>query len=246
MANFRPINNFTLYILDKIISQYHLQPPFLDIACGSGYLSRHLGINGWKGKAIDYSENAVAITKNNLKEFKYITVEKKPAYSENGKYKTVLMFDLLEHIKEDLKLLKKVYSLLKRDGFVVICVPSNPKEWRWDDDFYGHYRRYTENELKDKLIKEGFKPLVFYDYTFPFFWILRRIYTSMKKETNISDKQKQTKKSSFIYAWNMPLISNILNNTSILWIPIYIIQYAFFRKNTSRGNAMFVLAKKVS
>ncbi len=245
MANFRPLNNYILYILDKVISKYNLQPPFLDVACGTGYLSKHLGEKGWYGKAIDFSEKAIKITQDNLQNYKKIIVEKKSAYSENGKYKTILMIDLLEHIKEDSRFLKKVHSLTLPGGFLVICVPSNPKEWRWDDDFYGHFRRYTEIELKSKVIKAGFKPFLFYDYTFPFFWGLRRIYTGLKKsKLGGLNKEKQTKLSSYKYAWNMPIISGLLYKTSFFWLPIHLIQYYFFKKKISKGSGIFLLAKK--
>lgn len=245
MANFKPLNNYALYILGKVIEKYNLRPPFIDIASGTGYLSEYLGNMGWRGKAIDFSEQAVDIAREKLKKYNGITVEQKAAEDEKGKYNTALMFDLLEHIKNDQQFLKKVHSLLNPNGYLVIAVPSNPQEWRWDDEFYGHYRRYTEGELREKLIKANFKPIIFYDYTFPFFWILRRIYTQIKKgNKKFTDKKKQTVASSLVYSWNFPLISSILDNTSLLWFPIYFIQYIFFKSNLTKGSAMMILAKK--
>lgn len=245
MANFKPLNNYSLFILDRVIDRYKLNPPFLDIACGIGYLSEHLGKKGWGGKAIDFSSEAVEIAKKNLSPYKKITVEKKDAAVEKGQYKTILMFDLLEHIKDDQKFLKKVYSLLSPKGHLVIAVPSNPTEWRWDDEFYGHFRRYTETELRSKLIKASFKPIVCYDYTFPFFWFLRRAYLSIKSNSlGYKDIQSRTKESGYKYTWNIPFISNIFNNLTFIWLPIYFIQYTFFRKYTSSGSAIFVLSQK--
>lgn len=246
MANFTPLNNYSLYILDKVIKEHNLQPPFLDIACGSGYLSKHLGKKGWPGKAIDSSIKAVSITKFNLKEYQFIKIEKKDFLREKGNYNTVLIFDLLEHLENDISAIKKINSLLSQNGYLVITTPSNPREWRWDDNFYGHIRRYTEFELKGKLTKTGFKVLAFFDYTFPLFWILRRIYTKYKKiNKNNFDQKEQTKKSSFVYAWSIPVISNILDKTSFLWHPIYILQYALFKKYVSQGNAIIIVAKKI-
>jgi len=53
------------------------------------------------------------------------------------------LFDVLEHIKNDQQVLRKLSSLLVKGGFLVMAVPSNPDEWSWDDDFYGHFRRYN-------------------------------------------------------------------------------------------------------
>lgn len=246
MANFKPLNNYTLFVLNKLIGKYSLRDHFLDVACGTGYLSKHLAKKGWSGLAIDYSSKATRITKANLKEYKRIKVERKSLLKVSGKFHTVLMFDILEHIKDDLAALKKVNSLLSKDGYLVIATPSNPTEWRWDDDFYGHFRRYTPNEIKEKLIKTGFKPIVCYDYTFPFFWLLRRILTKLwRKRVIHQNKRILTQESSFSYSWNIPIISALFNQISFLFYPIYLIQYLFFKSLISKGNAIIILAKKI-
>lgn len=61
MANFKPLNNYSLFILDKFINSYHLKPPFLDIACGNGYLSEFLARRGWGGKAIIIPEDSFGV-----------------------------------------------------------------------------------------------------------------------------------------------------------------------------------------
>lgn len=243
MANFKPLNNYSIFILGKIINKYGLKPPFLDVACGTGYLSEYLGSLSWSGKASDLSEQAIATTKLNLKRYKHIIVKREDSLKSKGKYQTILMFDILEHIKNDISALEKAYSLLIPGGHLVVAVPSNPKEWRWDDDFYGHIRRYTEEGLKSKLAQVGFTPVLFYDYTFPFFWALRRIYTKIiKKQKQIFNKAEQTKQSSFSYAWSIPAISSILDKTSFLWLPVYMIQYTLFKNYISKGSAMIILA----
>lgn len=245
MANFKPLNDCSLFLLEKIIKKYKLGSPFLDVACGNGYVSKFLAKKGWTGVAIDYSSKAVSIAKQNLTNYKKVKIKKITLMKTSGKYKTILMFDVLEHIKNDVFALKKMHALLKRGGHLIIAGPSNPKEWRWDDDFYGHYRRYTKQELETKLIKTGFKPIIFYDYTFPFFWIMRRFYTKIKKQRiNYSDNQERTKNSSTDFAWNISYFSAIFNRTSFIWIPIYFIQYLFFRNMTSSGNSFMVVAEK--
>lgn len=246
MANFQPLNNYSLFLLDRLIKKYHLKSPFLDVACGNGYLSKRLAKKGWKGKAIDFLPKAIKTTKENLAGFRGIKVEKKTLLQVSGKYNTIFMFDILEHLEDDISALKKVYSLLETGGHLVVAGPSNPSEWRWDDNFYGHIRRYSEKNLKDKLKRAGFTHIVSYDYTFPFFWILRRFYTTLidKTKGKLFDKEKQTKISSFSYAWDIPLAAKFFDKTTLLWLPIYFLQYAFFKKFTSFGCSMMVLARK--
>lgn len=245
MANFKPLNNYSLFLLDKLIEKYKIKSPFLDVACGNGYLSKHLAKKGWVGEAIDYSAKSVFVTQEKLTEFKKVKVKKKSFSKASGKFNTVLMFDILEHIKDDISALKKTYSLLSTGGYLVLATPSNIREWRWDDDFYGHFRRYTQNELKEKLIKAGFKPIVCYDYTFPIFWLLRKLYTKLRNGKEIlGSMQKRTKESSFAYAWDIPFVSMLLNNSTVVWCPIYFLQYILFKKFTSFGNAIIILAQK--
>lgn len=246
MANFRPLNNYSLILLDKFINDYKLKSPFLDVACGNGYVSKHLAQKGWKGTAIDYSKEAIENAKNNLKIYKNVTVKKQPLSKASGKYNTIVMFDVLEHIENDLSALRKINTLLNKDGYLIIAGPSNPHEWRWDDNFYGHFRRYSENDLIKKLSKANFTHLRSYDYTYPFFWGLRRLYTKIipQKSENKISKEEQTKKSSLSFAWNIPLIGEILNKTDLLWYPLYLIQYIFFKDKVELGSSMIIIAKK--
>lgn len=156
--------------------------------------------------------------------------------------------DVLEHIEDDNAALKKASSLLSAKGHLLISVPSNPKEWRWDDDVYGHYRRYTVEEIRNKLLKVQIEPLVFWDFTYPVFWIMRRLYTRLKTsfEKKEKDKLARTIASSSVNAWNMPFCSGFLSGKYILWELIYMIQFKYFKDKVQNGHEMLVLAKKMA
>jgi len=134
---------------------------------------------------------------------------------------------------------------LSPGGQLFIAVPSNPREWRWDDDFYGHFRRYTVTDLSEKLNDAGMEPKMFWDFTYPVFWIMRRLYTRMKSPGSVDgDKESSTKASSTVNAWDLPLFSKLLDSTAILWYPLHRLQFRFFRNATARGHEFFALARK--
>lgn len=247
MANFIPVKNYMFYCLDRFIAKYDLKYPFLDAGCGIGDLSAYLGKRGWSGKAIDDSTVAIEQAHRNLKSFSGIQIEKRSLFEESGQYQTIFLWDVIEHIKDDEAALRKSFSLLIPGGYLIIAIPSNPIEWRWDDDFYGHYRRYTEKEMREKLVRAGLEPIVFQDFTYPVFWALRRLYTLFKKPVdNSQNKQKEEKTSvsSTVNAWNIPVISTLMNKNKFLWRWIYRFQFKFCKDKIDMGYEMFALAKK--
>ncbi len=245
MANFKPLNNYSFYLLDKLISKYHLKSPFLDVGCGVGDLTSHLAKKGWPGKAIDYSDIAIKRIAPRLSNYPNITVEKRSIFNENTTYSSLFMWDVIEHIEDDSKFLMKANNLLAPSGFLVMSVPSNPREWRWDDEFYGHFRRYTPSDITKKLKEAGFKTILIWDFSFPVFWLMRRIYTRIKPAVSSNkSKAEKTKLSSTKITWEIPVISNLINNLDFLWSPVFMIQEMLFKDSTSRGFAMLVLAQK--
>jgi SAM-dependent methyltransferase len=247
MANFPPIKNYILYCLDRLIEQYGLVPPFLDVGCGNGDISQHVARKGWYGKAIDISDVAVEDARNNLALLEKVDIEKKSLFQETETFRTIFLMDVLEHIENDRAALEKVSSLLPVSGHVIIAVPSNPREWRWDDDFYGHHRRYTVEETREKLANAHLEPLVFWDFTYPIFWIMRRIYTKLKPLPRDveEDKLLRTHMSSSVNAWDIPVLSYFLSRECVLWNFLYKMQFTYFKDKVNNGYEMVVLARKV-
>lgn len=248
MANFLPMKNYILYCLNQLINQYNLKTPFLDIGCGNGDISRFVAAKKWHGKAIDISQEAICRAQEELADFKGVSVELKSFFEEKTFYKTIFVIDVLEHLEDDYAALEKIYSLLNQGGHVIFSIPSNPREWRWDDNFYGHYRRYTREEIRKKLLAVGLEPLVFWDFTYPVFWIMRRLYTRLKSvpHERFIDKTERTKMSSLRSSWNIPVLSSLLSRDFFIWKVVYTMQFTFFKKKVEKGHGMIVLARKTN
>ena len=244
MANFLPLKEYMFFCLDRSIEQYHLHGPFLEIGCGRGDVSAYLAAKGWTGSAIDYSEAAIALATATLRDFPGVVVKQQSLANVTGAYSCIILWDVLEHIEDDREALRAIAKLLNPGGHVLFAVPSNPREWRWDDDFYGHYRRYTVAEMSDKLTEAGLQSVMFWDFTYPVFWAMRRMYTRIKAPPPIdADKESSTKASSTVNAWDLPILSRLLDRTAFLWRPFHWIQFRWFRHATSRGHEFFVLAR---
>jgi SAM-dependent methyltransferase len=233
------------YCLDRFIGQYGLHGPFLEVGCGRGDVSAHLAAKGWQGTAIDFSEAAVAQASVNLAPFPHVTVRQQDLADVTGEFDCIIMWDVLEHMEDDRGALRMVARLLTPGGQLLLAVPSNPREWRWDDDFYGHFRRYTVADMTERLTQAGLKAVTFWDFTFPWFWLMRRMYTRLKSAPPVaSDKEASTKASATVNAWDLPLLSQLLDRSAVLWYPLHRLQFRFFRHATGRGHEFFVLGRK--
>jgi SAM-dependent methyltransferase len=247
MANFPPLKNYIIYCIDRLIDGYGLAPPFLDAGCGIGDISCHLALKGWHGQALDTCDAAIEKARKYLSAHKKVEVKNHDLFQAGGIFNTILLIDVLEHLKDDLAALRMAHSLLFENGHLIVSVPSNPIEWRWDDDFYGHLRRYDMEEIRKKLIDSGFNPLVFWDFTFPFFWAMRRVYTRLKsshKDSPEEDASTRTRMSSLRNSWSLPLFGRVLARKSLFWNIIYWIQFKYFKQGVLRGHEMIILARK--
>jgi len=241
MVNFKPLKNCSLFYIDSLIKNYKIKGTFLDAGGGLGDVSEHLSKKGFKGKMIDFSEQNVQIARK-LLEKQGVKAEHKDIFKENGKYDFVLLFDVLEHIQEDEKLLKKISSLTKNKGYLLLTLPMNHSEWRWDDAGYGHYRRYSLKEIKNILHKSNFELLEIENCSFPLFWLMRRVYTCLfKKGKNSSEMPYNlTKKSARTNLWDSKLgrfLEKNLDNKAVYYL------HRIFKK-TNIGFEFVLLARK--
>lgn len=70
---------------------------------------------------------------------------------------TVVMINVLEHIEDDLEVLRNIRKALKPGGRLVVFVPAMMLLFSDLDKFYGHFRRYQRNGLKTLAENAGFK-----------------------------------------------------------------------------------------
>lgn len=65
--------------------------------------------------------------------------------------------NVLEHIENDVSILKKMQKKLKNDGVIYLYLPAKMILWSALDEKVGHYRRYEISELREKCKEAGLK-----------------------------------------------------------------------------------------
>ncbi len=126
----------------------------LDVGCGSGRLSKALSEKGFSVVAIDSDWKAVNIAK---KKGIMAFVSDINDWKSDDKFDCIILGDVLEHIEDDKSAMRKIHAMLKPNGCIIVNVPSYQFLFGKHDVALGHKRRYSDNELKNKLKDSGFK-----------------------------------------------------------------------------------------
>jgi SAM-dependent methyltransferase len=72
----------------------------------------------------------------------------------------ILMLDVIEHVQDDVGLVRElVADLLAPGGVVVVSVPAHMTLFSRHDVVLGHFRRYDATSLRDALERAGLQPI---------------------------------------------------------------------------------------
>lgn len=88
------------------------------------------------------------------------------------------LFDVLEHIAEDVGFLSRLGAHLPQGARVYLTVPAFNSLWSHTDEYGGHVRRYTLASLRQVAQSAGLQWVhgsYFFSYLFPLTWASRRL-----------------------------------------------------------------------
>jgi SAM-dependent methyltransferase len=71
------------------------------------------------------------------------------------KFDLICVFDVLEHIDEDVRTLAALKARLADGGQMIITVPAYRWLWSAHDEFLHHKRRYSYTEFRQKIVTSG-------------------------------------------------------------------------------------------
>jgi 2-polyprenyl-3-methyl-5-hydroxy-6-metoxy-1,4-benzoquinol methylase len=122
--------------------------------------------------------------KNNVK------IENKTISKIKNKFQSIIYFDVLEHIKNDLKEVKDAKKKLVKNGFLIFSVPAFQTFYNDFDKSVGHFKRYNKKDFKKISSKTNLKieKLIYYDSFGLLLLILNKIFSISNK--NLKDKVK--------------------------------------------------------
>jgi 2-polyprenyl-3-methyl-5-hydroxy-6-metoxy-1,4-benzoquinol methylase len=140
-------------LLVGMYKKYLCKGPLLDVGCGTGIILKEFG-KFTEVYGVDAAPTAIKFCKK--RGLKNVILGRSDKISfESKKFSTIIASDLLEHV-DDVKTIREVRRLLKKDGKFIITVPALMMLWSKHDEVLYHKRRYTKKELVRKLEKNGF------------------------------------------------------------------------------------------
>jgi len=156
----------------------------LEVGCGTGNVLRVLQKSATDGTVIgiDLHQEGLRYAKGRLNPALLVRADVgHPPFST--RFEMVGLFDVLEHLDDDVAALRGLRDLLTDRGILLLTVPADPRLWSYFDVGSHHRRRYEEEDLRDKLVRSGFTVEYMTPYMgvlHPVLWLARRLTTWLK------------------------------------------------------------------
>ncbi len=138
----------------------------LDIGVGDGDFLDHLGRLGWRVEGTDFSAEAARLASTRLGGITVRVGSIEELDLEHEQFDLITLWDVLEHLYNPLDALRRIHSLLKPGGLLIISVPNFASlESRllgrsWGHlDVPRHLTHFTSDSLAKMLESSGFREL---------------------------------------------------------------------------------------
>ncbi len=144
-------------ILQRLIAQ-HLAgkppQPILEIGAGTGGNLAMLSQFGpLSATEMDDDARQIACSRTQINVQPGSLPHGLPAFPQ--KFNLICLFDVLEHVDDDIGSLRAIRNLLTPDGVLLLTVPAHPWLWSQHDKQLHHQRRYTRDSLHAQINSAG-------------------------------------------------------------------------------------------
>lgn len=138
----------------------------LDVGAGSGVFARQLLDAGVCQRAVcvDPAYSSERVERYNGHEIRFARA------AGDAPAELILMMDVLEHVDDDVGLLRRTTRNLRPQDLVAITVPAFQFLWSGHDVFLEHRRRYTRRQIEAVVRAAGLDPVrsgYFFGLLFP-------------------------------------------------------------------------------
>jgi hypothetical protein len=201
----------------------------LDVGAGSGVFSRQLIDQGLATGAMCVDPAYVREYVESYRETDITFTRRIEKVSQD----LILMMDVLEHVDDDLGLLKEYTAGMPSGSRVLITVPAFQFMWSGHDVFLEHRRRYTLKQLENLVAEADLritKGRYFFGLIFPLVATMR-LYDRIRLGAGLITAQSQLKTASPMVNRTMTAIHDVE-------------RCSLFQLNRAFGLSAFCLAER--
>jgi SAM-dependent methyltransferase len=144
-----------LGVLDRFVPAGGGPLDVLDAGCGGGATLESLRNRYGNACGLELSGEAVAYARERGRDVMQGSIEEMPFADES--LDLALALDVIEHVYDDASALRELHRVLKPGGSLLLTVPALMLLWSQHDMANGHYRRYTEGQLRRRVEEAGFE-----------------------------------------------------------------------------------------
>ncbi|MEI7595871.1 MAG: hypothetical protein WCK02_09005 [Bacteroidota bacterium] len=179
-------------LISKLIRKYSIKGDFLDIGGGNGFqLSKIKNLNVFSKIILCEPgyQGCLNARKRNIEYVYNLRFQTFPF--KDFDIQAIGLFDVIEHLENDVDFLNQLYDYLPIGAKVYITVPSMKMLWAEIDSLSGHHRRYNKKDIarlkrgiRFKLLDSGYFFSLFFLPLF-FFRVIPYVFGVRKGEAEI-------------------------------------------------------------
>lgn len=150
LAAMEHARNYNRHLTD-LLRRFASGNRVLDFGAGTGTFAKHIAADGLSVQCVEPD----AMLRQRLAAAGLSCVAALPEIADRS-VDFVYSLNVLEHIEDDLAVLRELHRCLKPRGRLLLYVPAFQLLYSAMDRKVGHFRRYRKGQLVDKLARAGF------------------------------------------------------------------------------------------
>ena len=197
LERYNPVLNFIVRLLAKKRANLvkNILPEsakVLDIGCGQGWVLDYLQRMGCEVTGVEVSEQAATHARQVLN-LNILIGDVRDINLKPGDYDCVIIWHVLEHVKDPMGLLEHIKMLLKPEGILLVAVPdfasleSKTTNMGWFHlDVPRHLSHFEKHQLEQFFTRKGFHKLKFSNFVaeYDFFSFMQSILNRLGLQQN--------------------------------------------------------------
>jgi SAM-dependent methyltransferase len=131
---------------------------YIEIGCGTGFVLSGIQreFSGLNLSGSEILSEGLSFAQKRLPDVEFFQMDARLIPFE-CEFDVIGAFDVLEHIDEDDTVLLQMFQATRQGGGILVTVPQHRFLWSAMDEYAFHKRRYTRDELRQKVEKAGFR-----------------------------------------------------------------------------------------